>query len=353
MGENPGQGLQTAPAKERFSIAIQSDMIQSMINNTLGDKKRSLNFIASISAVVSTNPALQDCDYKTVINAALLGEALKLAPSPQLGYFYMIPFKQNKYNPQTKSYELERIVATFVLGYKGYIQLAIRSGYYKHINVISIKKGELISWDPMTEEIKVNLIQDDQTREQAETVGFYASFEYLNGFTKSLYWSYQKMLAHAEQYSEAFNAASYALFKAGKTDPKDKRKYSSFWYTQFDDMAAKTMLRQLISKWGILSVEMQTAFENDSTFQDENGKPVYPEVPPTAENVVATVKNDVQDAAGKTPIPTEKKEEPKLTSGPALVVDQQTGEVKAVSDKEAAEKLAAMQDGVVQVKMNF
>ena len=146
---------------------------------------------------------------------------------------------------------------------KGYIQLAIRSGQYRKINVLPIKEGELVNFDPMTEEIEVNLIEDDELREKTPTAGYYCMFEYINGFRKAMYWSYKKMMAHADQYSKAFNKKSYEDLKAGKIPQDQQWKYSSFWYKDFDGMACKTMLRQLISKWGIMSIEMQHALEFD------------------------------------------------------------------------------------------
>ena len=203
---------------------------------------------------MSVNPVLQECDAATILSAGLLGEALNLSPSPQLGQFYMVPYEDKERGCK---------VAQFQLGYKGYIQLAIRSGQYRKINVLPIKEGELVSFDPMTEEIEVNLIEDDELREKTPTAGYYAMFEYVNGFRKAIYWSYKKMLNHADQYSKAFSKKAYQDLKDGKIPQSDLWKYSSFWYKNFDDMACKTMLRQLISKWGIMSIEMQKALEYD------------------------------------------------------------------------------------------
>lgn len=241
--------------KPKFSVAIQTDAYQRLINNTLGDQDRARRFIASISSAVAINKDLQECDAGTVLSGALLGEALNLSPSPQLGQYYLVPFKD-----KTKGK-----VATFILGYKGYIQLAIRSGNYKKINVIEIKEGELEEFNLMSEEIKVNLIQDDEQRENAPTVGYYAMFEYLNGFKKAIFWSKNKMINHADKYSPAFSKKGYELLNAGKVKQEDMWKYSSHWYKNFDDMAKKTMLRQLISKWGVMSIEMREAFEKDET----------------------------------------------------------------------------------------
>ena len=198
-----------------------------------------------------------------------------MSPSPQLGQYYIVPF-----NNSDKGCK----VAQFQLGYKGYIQLAIRSGQYKKINVLAIKEGELIEYDPLNEEIKVNLIEDEELREQAKTIGYYAMFEYMNGFRKTLYWSKNKMLVHADKYSKAFSVnatkgkypkVSFADFEAGKVAEEDMWKYSSFWYKDFDGMAYKTMLRQLISKWGIMSIDMQTAMEKDMAVINENGDYEY------------------------------------------------------------------------------
>ncbi|MCL2563103.1 MAG: recombinase RecT [Oscillospiraceae bacterium] len=228
-----------AAKKPQFSVALQTDGYQRLIRNTLSDPKVVQRFTASISSVVAVNPELQECDVGSILTCGLLGEALGLSPSPQLGHFYFVPFNDNRRG---------RKVATFILGYKGYIQLAIRSGQYKRINVLAIKKGELINYDPLAEEIEVKLIQDELARETAETTGYYAMFEYVNGFRKALYWSKDKMEQHALRYSKGYKA------KKGYT----------FWEKDFDGMAYKTMLRQLISKWGIMSIEMVQAFEADN-----------------------------------------------------------------------------------------
>ena len=241
---------QLATNKPKFSIAIQSDMYKNLINQTLGDKDRSTRFIASISSAVATNQALQECDAGTILSGALLGESLNLSPSPQLGQYYLVPFNDSK-----KGYK----VAQFQLGYKGYIQLAIRSGQYKKLNVLAIKRGELVKYDPLNEEIEVNLIEDEEERENAETVGYYTMFEYTNGFRKSMYWSKSKMEKHALKYSTGYKA------KKGYT----------YWEKDFDGMAYKTMLRQLISKWGIMSIDMQQAVEKDMATINTDGTYEY------------------------------------------------------------------------------
>ena len=245
---------------QTFSAFLTSDAIKNRINNMVGGKDGQ-RFISAVISAVSVNPGLTECDHATILSAALLGESLKLSPSPQLGQYYLVPFNDKKRNTK---------VAQFQLGYKGYIQLAIRSGYYKKLNVLAIKEGELIRFDALNEEIEVKLIEDDTAREQAKTVGYYAMFEYTNGFKKAMYWSREKMMAHADKYSMAFSAVKYQDLLDGKIPQSEMWKYSSFWYKDFDGMAYKTMLRQLISKWGIMSIDMQQAMDSDmGTIRDD------------------------------------------------------------------------------------
>lgn len=236
-------------SKQTFSAFLATDAMKKKINEMVGGKDGQ-QFVTAIISAVSTNPQLAECENSSIVSAALLGQALKLSPSPQLGQYYIVPF-----NNSDKGCK----VAQFQLGYKGYIQLAIRSGQYKKINVLAIKEGELIEYDPLNEEIKVNLIEDEELREQAETIGYYAMFEYMNGFRKTIYWTKQKMKAHALKYSKGYKA----------------KKGCTFWEKDFDGMAYKTMLRQLISKWGIMSVDMQTAMEKDMAVIKENGDYEY------------------------------------------------------------------------------
>ena len=235
-----------------FSVAINSAKFQQAINNTLRDPERARRFTASIVSAVSINPALQECDASTIVTAALLGESLNLPPSPQLGRYYLVPFNDNKRDCK---------VAQFQLGYKGYIELALRSGNYTKLNVVAIKEGELIRWDALNEEIEVNLILDDDVREKTPTIGYYAMFEYVNGFRKCIYWSKAKMECHAEKYSQGYKA----------------RKGYTFWEKDFDGMAFKTMLRQLISKWGVMSIEMQNAYTKDMAVLGDDGSVTYVE----------------------------------------------------------------------------
>lgn len=253
--------------KTGMTAYLTQEAVKNQINKIVGGKNGT-RFIASIISAVQINAALQECSNQSILSAALLGEALNLSPSPQLGQFYLVPFKNSKKGITE---------AQFQLGYKGYIQLAIRSGYYKKLIVSTIKEGELIRYNPLEEEIEVNLIEDDVERENTPTIGYYTMFEYENGFRKSIYWSKQKMLAHADKYSKAFDKEILKRIHTGEIPEKDIWKYSSFWYKDFDGMALKTMLRQLISKWGIMSIELQTAIEKDMSVIKEDGTVEYVE----------------------------------------------------------------------------
>ena len=267
--------------KMGLTAYLTQDAVKNQINSVVGGKNGT-RFVSSIISAVQTTPALQECTNPSILSAALLGEALNLSPSPQLGQFYMVPFDNRKKGCKE---------AQFQLGYKGYIQLAIRSGYYKKLNVLAIKEGELVHYDPLEEVVEVNLIEDDILREEAPTIGYYAMFEYENGFRKTMYWSKKKMLAHAEKYSFAFykngGAKSLELLEQGKIPEKEMWKYSSFWFKDFDGMALKTMLRQLISKWGIMSIDLQKAIDKDMAVIQEDGSAEYVDNGDLEENVVA------------------------------------------------------------------
>lgn len=284
--------------KQKFSIAINTEQYKKLINNTLGDPERAKRFVGSITSAVAVNPALQECDAGTILAGALLGESLNLSPSPQLGQYYLIPFDcklrgkdgkpiyQTDENGQKVTDDKGKWIAVtekraqFCMGYKGYIQLALRSGQYRFINVVDIKEGELQSWNRFSEDLICNWNETEE-REQLETIGYAARFVYLNGFTKTIYWSKDKMIAHADEFSPAFSAETMKRIKNGQVPDNEMWKYSSYWYQKFDDMAMKTMLRQLIGKWGVMSTEFCTAYNHDnkSIFMDENGNFTNSDVP--------------------------------------------------------------------------
>ena len=265
-----------------FTAYLTADAVKEQINKVVGSKNGT-RFISSIVSAVNNNTILQECTNSSILSGALLGESLNLSPSPQLGQYYLVPFKDK--NKGTT-------LAQFVLGYKGYLQLAIRSGQYKKINVLAIKEGELVRYDPLNEEIEVNLIDDEEEREKAATIGYYAMFEYTNGFKKAMYWSRAKMEAHAIKYS-----AGYAA---------DKRKGNqyTFWSKDFDGMAYKTMLRQLISKWGIMSIDLVTAIDSDMAVINSDGSKSYVEAEEDVNNYTENNNDKVVDSEA-----TEKKED--------------------------------------------
>ena len=246
-----------APRTQKTGLTayLTQDAVKDQINKVVGGKNGT-RFISSIVSAVQATPALQECTNSSILSAALLGESLNLSPSPQLGQYYMVPYDNRSKGAKE---------AQFQLGYKGYIQLATRSSQYKKLNVLSIKEGELIRFDPLNEEIEVNLIQDDEQREAAPTIGYYAMFEYTNGFRKAMYWSRAKMEDHAKKYSPGYK--------------RDLEKGTSwtFWAKDFDAMAYKTMLRQLISKWGIMSIDLQDAIDSDMAVIREDGSRDYVE----------------------------------------------------------------------------
>lgn len=284
--------------KPSFGVMINSAGYKKLINSTLGDPKKATRFVTAISSAVATNPALQNCDAATIVSAGLLGETLNLSPSPQLGQYYLVPFNDRKNN---------RTTAQFQLGYRGMLQLAQRSGEYKRINAMAVKEGELLHYDPFNDEIELSYIEDEEQRESLPTIGYFAMFEYHNGFRKVLYWSKAKMEQHAEKYSMGYKA----------------RKGYTFWEKDFDAMGVKTMLRQLISKWGVMSLEMQKAYEADGGVVNQDGSIDYvdsvdaaPQPEPQPEPVPVTAEVVQEAPQQPDPIP-----EPPMPDEPPFVDD--------------------------------
>lgn len=246
--------------KPTFTAAISSSGYQKLIANTIKDPKRANRFIASVTSAVTTNPMLAECEASSIVSSALLGESLELSPSPQLGQFYLVPYNDNKTG--TKK-------AQFQLGVAGYKQLAMRSGQYLDIDTIEVREGEYLGKDSSTGKPRFSFIEDDEEREKLPIIGYLAYFELLNGFKKSVYWSKTKIENHADKYSKAFSLKTFKDIEEGKIPEKELWKYSSPWYSSFNDMALKTVLKNLLSKWGILSISMQTAIEEDSKADTE------------------------------------------------------------------------------------
>ena len=289
-------------SKPKFSVAIQTPQYQKLVNDTLGDPDRARRFVSAVTSAVAINPSLQDCDAGTVLSAALLGEALNLSPSPQLGQYYMVPYWDKKRGCN---------VAQFQIGYKGYIQLAERSGQYLDLDAFPVVEGEYRGRDRFTRRPILEFLENDGERENRPVVGYYAYFELNNGFRKVLYWSKEQMLSHADRYSQAFHLnakeaqdpkaarVSYEDYLAGNYDKQDEWKYSSFWYKDFDGMACKTMLRQLLSKWGIMSIDLQRAISGDEAAIRPDMTPDYLDAPESAQNGLASPNNDALPPAGE------------------------------------------------------
>lgn len=259
--------------KPKFSVAIQSDTYKKLINSTLGDNKVATQFIADISTAVANNSQLSDCDAGSILSAGLVAYTLKLPINQSLGFAYIVPFGGK---------------AQFSIGYKGYIQLAIRSGYYLDIDCEPVREGEYKGRDKLTGKPIFEFIEDDEQAEKKPIVGYRAYFILQNGFTKTVYWSKAKVEAHRDRYS-----------KSAKSD-----RATNLWRDQFDLMALKTVLRQLISKWGIMSVELQTAVEKDQAVINPDGTPVCVDNP----------ENDTNDGSivAEDPKPEPKKDAPKV-----------------------------------------
>lgn len=256
--------------KQGIAGYLSSEAVKANIMNVIGEKDAQ-KFISSVVSAVQANPDLAECTNASILSAALLGHSLKLPQSPQLSFFYLVPFKNTKKGVKE---------AQFQIGYKGLIQLAMRSGQYQKINVTEIKEGELKSYDPITEEFEFEAEKDFTKRENLPTIGYYAYFVLTNGFKKEIYWSKERMEQHAKKYS--------ASYRNGWS--------SSVWKSDYTAMALKTMLRQLVSRWGIMSVEMENAYTSDMAVLDENGNPDYvdnvPDEPEKAVDVYAEEKSE-------------------------------------------------------------
>lgn len=246
--------LVTTTKKPSFSVALQSDGMQRMMSATFnGDKKLMTRFTSDIMAAVTATPALKNCDPASVVAAGLQCSALNLSTSPSMGEAWIIPYGDK---------------ATFQLGKNGLVQLAIRTGLYRDIDTMEVRQGEYKGRDKRTGKPVFEFIEDDEVREELPIVGYLAWFEMTNGFTKSVYFSHEKMLKWAARYSQAFDIKLYAKYVtyqktgSGMTDA-ELRKCSSPWYERFDSMAEKTVLRQLLTKWGAKSRDFIAALEQD------------------------------------------------------------------------------------------
>lgn len=226
------------PSKLGFKALMSTPQMKKKFTDILHEKSDS--FMGSLMTLVGGDNYLSQAEPMTIIASALKAATMDLPIDKNLGYAYVVPF--NRYEKKGKNW-ITHNEAQFILGYKGYIQLAQRSGQYKALNALAIYEGQLIDWNPLTEEFTF----DYKGKVSDEVIGYVGFFELLNGFKKTVYWTKQEIESHRIKNSKN----------------KDKEKLSGAWVDNYDSMAIKTVLRNLLSKWGLLSVEMQTAITSD------------------------------------------------------------------------------------------
>lgn len=234
--------MSNAPAKQvSVKQFFEQDTIKKKFNELLG--KRSASFITSVLQITASNELLKNADPITVYQAAAVSATLDLPLNNNLGFAYIVPFKNTKLN---------KTEAQFQLGYRGYIQLAMRSGQFKTISVSPIYEGQLIEENPL-----IGFEFDFKKKASDKIIGYAAYFKLINGFEKTLYSSIEEVTAHAKKYSQTF------------------KKGFGLWKDDFNAMACKTVLKMLLSKYAPLSVEMQTAVTSDSAVIREDGQVDY------------------------------------------------------------------------------
>lgn len=231
---------------------MNSEAVQQKFEKLLG--KRAPQFISSVLQTVNNNKLLSKADPATVLNAAATAASLDLPINQSLGRAWIVPFKGQ---------------AQFQIGYKGFVELAQRSGKYKAINAIAVYANQYKGFNALTEEIDGDFSVDGV----GEVVGYAAHFELLNGFTKTVFWSRDKVEQHARRFSKSFSNGP--------------------WKTDFDAMAKKTVLKHTLSNWGILSIEMQTAQLADQAIIPEEGAYQY------ADNVVDVEANNAEEETAR------------------------------------------------------
>ncbi len=284
--------LQKENKKMGMTAYLNQDAVRQQVNSIVGSK-RGTSFITSVVSAVQATPALQECTNTSILSAALLGESLNLSPSAALGQFWIIPYNNKKKGVKE---------AQFQLGANGYKQLAMRTGQYKDIDFIVIHEGEYKGRDRFTGKQMFEFIQDDDEREALPVAGYLAYFELTNGFRKSVYWTKSKMEKHASQYSQAFDLETYRKIQAGQIAQADMWKYSSYWYSNFDGMAEKTLIKHLLSKYGILSTELIAAVDSDEAIINEDGTKNYVEIEEVSETPAPAPAKEEPAAAPEAPV---------------------------------------------------
>lgn len=215
---------------------VNQEQVLSNIQDVLRD--RTPQFITSLVSLVNSNEALKRCDRKTVLAACLTAASLNLPTNPSLGMAYIIPYGE---------------VAQFQIGWKGLVELAIRTKRYRFINAVEVREGELGEEDPLRGLIEFNWIKDREERSKSKVIGYVGYFELTEGFQKMLYMTNDELEAHAKKYSQSYRANS---------------KKMNQWRDDFDGMAKKTVLKLLINRFGPKSAELERAIEADQAVID-------------------------------------------------------------------------------------
>ena len=218
--------------------------VQKKFQELLG--KRSSAFITSVMQVVNSNSLLSKATPESVFNASAMGAVLDLPINNNLGFAWIVPYNE-KYKDAQGNWQT-KCVAQFQLGWKGFVQLANRSGQYKAINVVEVYENQFKSFNRLTEELEADFTQIGA----GAVVGFVAYFKLINGFEKTCYWSTEEVKTHGAKFSKTFN------------------NQNSVWKTDFNAMAKKTVLKNTLSKWGILSIEMQQAVVVDQAVVNDS-----------------------------------------------------------------------------------
>lgn len=237
-----------------FNQTLANPKTQEYLQQVLGEKKSS--FVNNLTALVAGDKKLQACKPMSVMYAAIKATALDLPLDPNLGFAYVIPYKNNREGD---------IDAQFQIGYKGFIQLAMRSEQYRTINVRDVREGEIIGEDFISGELRFKKLNSN--REKAPIIGYVAFFRLVNGFEKMMFWTVDEVKQHAMTYSKTFGSTIKTIRDASK------------WTTDFDAMAKKTALKLLLSKHGVLSVEMKNAISSDQVVVNKQGEDFYEDNP--------------------------------------------------------------------------
>lgn len=251
-----------------FKSMLDNDKVQQRLNNAL--RKHKDTFVASLLDLYGGDPAIQECKPQDVIQEALKAASLQLPISKALGFAYIVVYKNNKKvideNGVTRWVKVP--TPTFIPGYKGYIQLAMRTGQYRTINADVVYEGELEKADKLTGTISFN-----GEKKSDKIIGYFCYFELLNGFSKTLYSPLEDMAAYAKKYSPSIPKETSIEVLINLANPEatavSTTKKQVGWMGNFNDMALKTVIRKLLSRYGYLSVEMQTVMANDFEERDD------------------------------------------------------------------------------------